>query len=82
MAKTEKIISRTQCDFTHVCLNNRCIFRLQSVFGLDHFRQHINASEVLDTAGVSYATYPRFELVSKPYGMGVLCKDFLGGDDE
>ena len=82
MVKTEQIISRTKCDYTHVCMNNRCVFRLQSVFGLNHFKQHVGMEEVLGIAGVSYAEYPDFELVSKSYGIGILCKDFLEGDDE
>ena len=82
MATRDKIITRAECEYTHVCMNNRCIFRLQKVFGLQHFKQHVGFNEALNSAGVSYAEFPKFELVSKPHSVGISCRNFLGGDDE
>lgn len=77
-----KYITNLNCEYLEVCNNNSCILRLQAVFGLRRFQQHIGFEEALSKANVSYAHFPKIEFVNKVHGVGITCQDFIGSSDE
>ena len=81
MAK-QKIITHTDCEFTHKCTNNSCIFRLQNEFGLKYLQHNTNFEEALSKADASYASWPKFEVLVVSSGIGIACQDYIGSDNE